>query len=124
MNWPDFYKKKSPERLSTPQELAEYGGAPTDPMAETQILALIEEQMSDELNQAAQESAAKAKVRAMRELAAMLGPDEKEVASARAEAGGEGDEDLHEKNSGAGGGEQTLGDSSEAERVAAAFFGE
>src|SRR5215469_15116893 len=125
MNWPDFYKKKNPERLATPQELAEYGGTPTDPMTETQILALIEEQMSDELTHAAEESAAKAKVRAMRELAAMLGPDDdKEVPSAGVEAGGESDEDLREVNPGTKDGEGTRGDSSEAERVAAAFFGE
>src|SRR5215469_13840781 len=125
MNWPDFYKKKSPERLATPQELAEYGGTPTDPMTETQILALIEEQMSDELTHAAEEGAAKAKVRAMRELAAMLGPDDdKEVASAGGEADGENDEDLRRVHPGTKGGEGTLGDSSEAERVAAAFFGE
>ena len=108
MNWPDLYKKKQPERLATPQELAEYGGAPADPMTESQILVLIEEQMSVDLKQAAEESAAKAKVRAMRELAAMLGPET--GATGEAEANGEVQ----------GPGEV----SSEAERVAAAFFGD
>jgi uncharacterized protein YjbI with pentapeptide repeats len=110
MNWPDFYKKKQPERLATAQELAEYGNGPSDPMAESRILALIEEQMSNELKDAAEESAAKAKVRAMRELAAMLGP---EMPKKNASEADEPAEDLEPEEF-----------SSEAERVAAAFFGE
>ena len=124
MNWPDFHKKKSAERLATPQELAEFGGSPTDPMTETQILALIEEQMSDELKKAAEDTAAKAKVRAMRELAAMLGPDGREVASARAESEDECGETVHEEDPDENRKKESMGDSSEAERVAAAFFGE
>ena len=124
MNWPDFYKKKTPERLATPQELAEYGGAPADPMTESQILALLEEQMGDELKKAAEESAAKAKVRAMRELAAMLGPDDKQVAPTDAELDRESGESLSNTETEAKGGEESLDNSSEAERVAAVFFGE
>jgi uncharacterized protein YjbI with pentapeptide repeats len=107
MNWPEFRKPKSPERLATPQELAEYGGGPSDPRTESQILALIEEQMSEELKKAAAESAAQAKVAAMRELAAMLGPDSPQ-----------------KNETPAGIAEIPLEESNEAERVAAAFFGE
>ena len=107
MNWPEFRKPKSPERLATPQELAEYGGGPSDPKTESQILALIEEQMSEELKKAAAESAAQAKVAAMRELAALLGPE------------------SEQKSEASTGIEETpLEKSNEAERVAAAFFGE
>jgi uncharacterized protein YjbI with pentapeptide repeats len=120
MNWPDFYKKKQPERLATPQELAEFGGGPGDPMSESQILALIEEQMGDELKNAAEESAAKAKVRALRELAAMLGPEPpKKSASEATEPGENLEDEIQDKETGTGSGEF----SSEAERVAAAFFG-
>ena len=107
MNWPEFRKPKSPERLATPQELAEYGGGPSDPRTESQILALIEEQMSEELKKAAAESAAQAKVAAMRELAAMLGPDSPQKNETPVEIA-----------------EIPLEESNEAERVAAAFFGE
>ena len=122
MNWPDFHKKKNFERLATPQELAEYGGLPTDPAVESQILALIEQQMSDELEKAAEENAAKAKVRALRELAAILGPEKDERPGA-ATAGKTGDGELQVLPEGApeANGSQ---DSSEAERIAAAFFGE
>ena len=119
MNWPDFHKKKDTERLATPQELAQIGGAPTDPMTESQILALIEEQMSEELEKAAEESAAKAKVRAMRELAAMLGPESSEADKKAAE------EKIRSSDTQAvnEAQENPLASLSEAERVAAEFFG-
>jgi len=117
MNWPDFSRKKQPERLATPQELAEFGGGPADPRTESQILALLEEQMSDELKHAAEENAAKAKVRAMRELAAMLGPEPAKRSATEAEAPKEEGEGLNP-------GEDSREITSEAERVAAAFFGE
>jgi hypothetical protein len=72
MNLQGFRNQKGTERLATPKELAEYGGAPTDPMTEAQILDLIQGEMNEDLKKAAEESAAQAKVAAMRELAAAL----------------------------------------------------
>jgi uncharacterized protein YjbI with pentapeptide repeats len=120
MNFPGFHKRKGPERLATPQELAEYGGAPSDPASEAQILSLIQAQMSDDLKKAAVESAAQAKVAALRELAAVLGPDVFEEAAAASETeeteGVRGPQGKIVEHS-----EEAL---SESERVAAAFFGE
>src|SRR5258708_5396601 len=62
------------ERLATAEELAEIGGTPSDPLTETQILALLEIQMKDDLQKAAEESAAQAKAAALHELEAALNP--------------------------------------------------
>jgi uncharacterized protein YjbI with pentapeptide repeats len=119
MNLPGFHKRKGPERLATPQELAEYGGAPSDPVTEAQILSLIQEQMSGELKKAAAEGAAQAKVAALRELAAVLGPDVFEEAAAASEAEETGVTGSKAKVAG-----KPSDALSESERVAAAFFGE
>lgn len=122
MNWPDFHRRKGSERLATPQELAEYGGIPTDPRTEAQILGLIDEQMSEELKRAAEESAAQAKVAAMRELAAMLGKHEAESRGKAEENVSESGSDVGEENAEF---KATAAENdSEAARVAAAFFGE
>src|SRR5215470_2335640 len=105
---------KRAERLATPKELAEYG--PSDPMTESQILALIESEMNEDLKKAAAESAAQAKVAAMRELAAVL---DQEVAD-KSETNATGDAPFTEiENT-----ETQKKELSESDRVAAAFFGE
>src|SRR5579859_4309692 len=68
-------KPKGTERLATPEELAEIGGASSDPEEEAQILALLEVQMQDDLQKAAAESAAQARQAALQELAAALEPE-------------------------------------------------
>ena len=107
MNWPRISQT---EESRTPGDPAGAGGVwrrPVRPSDGMQILALIEEQMSEELKKAAAESAAQAKVAAMRELAAMLGPDSPQKNETPVEIA-----------------EIPLEESNEAERVAAAFFGE
>jgi uncharacterized protein YjbI with pentapeptide repeats len=116
MNLHGFLNQKGTERLATPKELAEYGGAPTDPMTEAQILALIQGEMDEDLKKAAEESAAAAKVAAMRELAAVL---EKEGTAPGTDDAKDAvcTTDSKSLQSNAGG-------LSESDRVAAAFFGD
>jgi len=109
------------ERLATAEELAEIGGAPSDPMTEAQILALLEEQMKEDLQKAAAESAVKAREAAMQELAAALEPEK---------GSGKDKPDIVEKVNAAAEPARVAklpanaaGILSEPERVAAAFFG-
>jgi len=115
MNLQGFRNQKGTERLATPKELAEFGGAPTDPMTETQILALIQREMDEDLKRAAEESAAQAKVAAMRELAAVLDQETAQPPAAE-QANGETNEYRSAQTD-----PKAL---SEPDRVAAAFFGE
>src|SRR5262249_5411015 len=119
MNLPGFHKRKGPERLATPQELAEYGGPPSDPATEAQILSLMQEEMSNALKKGAEESAAQAKVAALRELAAVLGPEVFEETAAASEIEEIGVTGSKGKIAG-----KPSDGPSEPERVAAAFFGE
>src|SRR5258707_10811390 len=74
MSLPEAHVPSGTERLATAEELAEIGGTPSDPLTETQILALLEVQMKDDLQKAAEESAAQAKAAALHELEAALNP--------------------------------------------------
>src|SRR6267142_1898465 len=74
MSLPEAHVPSGTERLATAEELAEIGGTPSDPLTETQILALLEIQMKDDLQKAAEESAAQAKAAALHELEAALNP--------------------------------------------------
>jgi heterotetrameric sarcosine oxidase gamma subunit len=56
---PEVHKPTGTERLATAEELAEIGGGPSDPAEEAQILALLEVQLKEDLQQAAVESAAR-----------------------------------------------------------------
>jgi len=115
MNLQGFRNQKGTERLATPKELAEFG-APTDPMTEAQILALIQGEMDEDLKKAAEESAAAAKVAAMRELAAVL---EKEGTTPGTDATKEESSTPDSKSP-----ESDAQGLSESDRVAAAFFGD
>src|SRR6266849_2357878 len=118
MGLPEAHIALGTERLATAEELAEIGGAPSDPLTETQILALLEVQMKEDLKQAAAESAAQAREAAMQELAAARQPDSQEK-SARVEtvkaAAQPAPVGMMPANA--------AGILSEPERVAAAFFG-
>lgn len=116
MNLQGFRNQKGTERLATPKELAEFGGAPTDPMTEAQILALIQGEMDEDLKKAAEESAAQAKVAAMRELAAVL---EKEGTTP-----GTDEATLEASTPDSKSLPTDAGGLSEPDRVAAAFFGD
>jgi len=122
MNLQGFRNQKGTERLATPKELAEFGGAPTDPMTEAQILDFIQGEIGEDLKKAAEESAAQAKVTAMRELAAALDQD----ASCADEKTTEPDaRPLPElRMLGAYREKRGASELSEPDRVAAAFFGE
>jgi len=74
MSLPEAHVPSGTERLATAEELAEIGGTTSDPLTETQILALLEVQMKDDLQKAAEESAAQAKAAALHELEAALNP--------------------------------------------------
>src|ERR1700675_222676 len=121
MNVPEAHKPTGTERLATPAELAEIGGAPSDPMTEAQILALLEVQMKEDLQKAAAESAAQAREAAMQELAAALEPQP--AAGQEKTAGAENVKATAEKVPTARLLQSTRGTLSEPERVAAAFFG-
>jgi uncharacterized protein YjbI with pentapeptide repeats len=121
MSIPEAHIASGTERLATPEELAEIGGAPSDPMTEAQILALLEEQMKEDLRKSAAESAAQAREAAMQELAAALEPElavspEK---SARAETVKAAAQPVPVGKLP----QNAAGILSESERVAAAFFG-
>jgi uncharacterized protein YjbI with pentapeptide repeats len=112
-------KQKGTERLATPEELAEIGATPTDPLTEGQILALLDEQMIVDLQKAAAERASQAKAAALQELEAALAPED-----------GENFEKPHatENASSSKKQEPAVPEAlpaglSEPERVAAAFFG-
>jgi uncharacterized protein YjbI with pentapeptide repeats len=118
---PEAHIPSGTERLATAEELAEIGGAPSDPMTEAQILALLEEQMKEDLQKAAAESAVKAREAAMQELAAALEPEK---------GSGKDKPDIFQEVKAAGEPARvaklpanTAGILSEPESVAAAFFG-
>jgi uncharacterized protein YjbI with pentapeptide repeats len=121
MNLPEAHQPKGTERLATPEELAEIGGAPSDPMEEGQILALLEVQMKEDLHKVAKESAAQAREAAMQELAAALEPQPADVPEKS--TGGEMVKAAAEKVPALRFLRSTQGTLSEPERVAAAFFG-
>src|ERR1700676_4776993 len=121
MNVPAAHKPTGTERLATPAEPAEIGGAPSDPMTEAQILALLEVQMKEDLQKAAAESVAQAREAAMQELAAALEPQPADVPEKS--TGGEMVKTAAEKVPALRFLRSTQGTLSEPERVAAAFFG-
>jgi len=121
MDLPEVHKPKGTERLATAEELAEIGGASSNPEEEVQILALLEVQMKDDLQKAAVESAAQARQAALQELAAALEPEA---------AGGAEKSAVVEMLKAAADpapvakmAPNAAGILSEPERVAAAFFG-
>ena len=121
MDSPEPHKPSGTERLATPEELAEIGGASSDPMEEAQILALLEVQMKEDLQKAAAESAAQARQAALQELAAALEP---ELADApQKSAGTEKGKAAAEPAPVVARPQTAPGTLSEPERVAAAFFG-
>src|SRR5262249_9093570 len=123
MNLQGFRDQKGTERLATPKELAEFGGVPSDPMTEAQILALIQGEMDEDLKKAAEGSAAQAKVAAMRELAAAL--DQEAPGQDEDAAGPNEEQPLPElRMLGARREKRGTEELSESDRVAAAFFGE
>jgi len=123
MNLQGFRNQKGTERLATPKELAEFGGAPTDPMAEAHILDLIQGEMDEDLKKAAEESAAQAKVAAMRELAAAL--DQESTGQDKDTVEPDNEQPLPElRMLGARREKRSAEELSEPDRVAAAFFGE
>src|SRR6266446_2564575 len=121
MSLPEAHVPSGTERLATAEELAEIGGTPSDPLTETQILALLEIQMKDDLQKAAEESAAQAKAAALHELEAALNPKPAD--------GAEKSFHLETVKTGAQPAPvgklppNAAGILSEPERVAAAFFG-
>ena len=121
MNLPEAHIPSGTERLATAEELAEIGGAPSDPLTEAQILALLEIQMKEDLQKVAVESAAQAREAAKQELAAALEPQPADGAekSASAEKVKAPAEPLPATKLPP----NTAGILSEPERVAAAFFG-
>ena len=121
MDSPEPQKPSGTERLATREELAEIGGAPSDPVEEAQILALLEVQMKEDLQKAAAESAEQAKAAALQELLSALEPElakapEKPATLEKLKPAAE----LHPV---AKMPPNTAGILSEPERVAAAFFG-
>src|SRR5258707_12658580 len=74
MSLPEAHVPSGTERLATAEELAEIGGTPSDPLTETQILAVVEIQMKDDLQKAAEENATQDKAAALHELEAALNP--------------------------------------------------
>jgi uncharacterized protein YjbI with pentapeptide repeats len=121
MNLPEPHKPSGTERLATPEELAEIGGASSDPAEEAQILALLEVQMKEDLQKAAAESAAQAKAAALQELIAALEP---ELAKGPEKSAGVEKRKAAEEPAPVMGRPHTAtGTLSEPERVAAAFFG-
>src|SRR5580704_13781389 len=121
MNLPEPHKPSGTERLATPEELAEIGGASSDPAEEAQILALLEVQMKEDLQKAAAESAAQAKAAALQELIAALEPELAE--GPQKSAGAEKRKAAAEPAPVMGRPQTATGTLSEPERVAAAFFG-
>jgi uncharacterized protein YjbI with pentapeptide repeats len=121
MSLPEAHTPSGTERLATAEELAEIGGAPSDPMTEAQILALLEIQMKEDLQKAAAESAAQAREAAMQELAAALEPQQPDSPekSARVETGKAAAQPASVGKLP----QNAAGILSEPERVAAAFFG-
>src|SRR5271166_1075494 len=115
----EIQKPTGTERLATPEELAEIGGTPTDPLTEGQILALLDEQMIADLQKAAAERAVQAKAAALQELQAALEP---EIAE-RGETAVETETARSEEESPAELPENVAEDLTEPDRVAAAFFG-
>ena len=115
----EIQKPTGTERLATPEELAEIGGTPTDPLTEGQILALLDEQMIADLQKAAAERAVQAKVAALQELQAALEPEDAEAGEKPVESEiAEREEKLRAELP-----EDVPEDLSEPDRVAAAFFG-
>src|SRR5580704_6506678 len=121
MNLPEPQKPSGTERLATPEELAEIGGASSDPAEEAQILALLEVQMKEDLQKAAAESAAQAKAAALQELIAALEPELAE--GPQKSAGAEKRKAAAEPAPVVTRPQTAPGTLSEPERVAAAFFG-
>src|SRR6266852_2869415 len=121
MSLPEAHIASGTERLATVEELAEIGGAPSDPLTEEQILALLEVQMKEDLKQAAAESAAQAREAAMQELAAARQPElaDSQEKSARVETVKAAAQPAPVGKMPA----NAAGILSEPERVAAAFFG-
>ena len=121
MESPEPHQPTGTERLATPQELAEIGGASSDPAQEAQIIALLEVQMKEDLQKAAAESAEQAKAAALQELLSALEP---EVANAPEKSATlEKLKAAAEPHPVAKMPPNTAGILSEPERVAAAFFG-
>jgi uncharacterized protein YjbI with pentapeptide repeats len=121
MSLPEAHVPSGTERLATAEELAEIGGTPSDPLTETQILALLEVQMKDDLQKAAEESAAQAKAAALHELEAALNPKPADGAEKSSHL-----ETVKTAAQPAPVGKlpaNAAGILSEPERVAAAFFG-
>ena len=121
MESPEPHQPSGTERLATPQELAEIGGASSDPAQEAQILALLEVQMKEDLQKAAAESAEQAKAAALQELLSALEPElanapEKSTTLEKVKAAAEPHPVAKMPPN-------TAGILSEPERVAAAFFG-
>src|SRR5437879_3665374 len=121
MDLPEVHKPKGTERLATAEELAEIGGASSNPEEEARILAWLEVQMKYDLQKAAEESAAQARQAALQELAAALEPGS--AGGPEKSAGAEKLKAAADPAPAAKMAPNAAGILSEPERVAAAFFG-